>query len=144
MGNIFESVQLTAPKYSMFDLSHDVKTTLNMGDLVPIYLQETIPGDNFTFGSEVLARCQAMVAPVMHKVDLYVHYFYVPNRILWKNWRKFIDPPGITGASDAVPPTLMNGAVNTTIPGTLPDYMGIPLHDFSLSGEPISALPFAA
>lgn len=81
---IFNSIPVRKPKSSVFDLSHEVKLTMNMADLVPIGVHEVIPGDRFKVSNEMLMRLAPMVAPVMHRVDVRQYWFFVPNRILGK------------------------------------------------------------
>ena len=95
MAQIFDRIKLTKPKSSVFDLSHEKKLSLNMGDLVPVFLQETLPGDRFKVNMEHLIRFQPLLAPIMHRVNVYTHFFFVPNRLVWNDWEKFI-----TGGSD--------------------------------------------
>lgn len=144
--SIFNKIQLRSPKYSTFDLSHDHKLSLKMGQLVPCNVQECIPGDRFTLSSEGMFRMMPMIAPIMHKVDITIHHFFVPNRILWDNWEKFITGARGVTADNIVPPYLgMSGRVVT--PSGLADYMGLPLGNYTgvaASDERISALPFAA
>ena len=90
MKNLFNSIQVKTPPKNVFDLSHDVKLSLNMGELVPIMALDCIPGDKFNISAESLLRFAPMVAPLMHRVDVSIHYFLVPNRILWPNWEAFI------------------------------------------------------
>ena len=78
------------PKKNVFDLTHDVKLSCDMGNLVPIMTLEAVPGDKFNLSAEALVRFAPMTAPVMHRMDVSMHYFFVPNRILWSNWEKFI------------------------------------------------------
>jgi hypothetical protein len=73
-----------------FDLSHEKKLSADWGELTPIYLQEVLPGDSFKVDTEYMVRCAPMLAPVMHRVDVYTHYFFVPNRIVWDEWEDFI------------------------------------------------------
>lgn len=144
-GNIFNEVQVQKPNKSVFDLSHDVKTTINMGDLVPILCEETLPGDKWSISAEALLRMMPMVSPIMHKVDVYTHFFYVPNRILWDRWEQFINPSMVTGVSSAVSP-FYNMAESGVSIGTLEDYMGLPICPGSLAFTPenVNALPFIA
>jgi len=140
--SIFNSVSLPKPKNSTFDLSHDRKFSLNMGDLVPILCEEIIPGDKWSLSSQQMLRFAPLIAPVMHEVNVFTHYFFVPNRILWNNWEKFI-----TGGEDGLDATLF--PTFTEVPfnsGSLGDYLGIPQNFQGSSGQlpPISALPFAA
>lgn len=128
MPNIFDSVKINRVKSSTFDLSHDVKLSFDMGKLVPVLVMETLPGDKFNISNETLIRFQPMVAPVMHRMDVFVHYFFVPNRILWPNWENFITQTKVGTPIPAVPaaPTLqITEAVWDASDGLL-DYMGIP------------------
>ena len=86
MKPLFNSVQLKKPKGNKFDLTHEKKLSCNMGELIPAYLQEIIPGDKFKVDTEMLLRCAPMIAPMMHRVNVYMHYFFVPNRLVWSNW----------------------------------------------------------
>lgn len=90
MPNIFNSIPLRAPKLNSFNLSHDVKFTCEMGQLIPIMMEPVLPSDRFKVSSEHLVRFAPLQSPIMSDVDVYVHYFFVPNRILWSNWETFI------------------------------------------------------
>ncbi|WNK13165.1 MAG: major capsid protein [Microvirus sp.] len=141
MKNLFNSIKLTKPKTNVFDLSHDVKLSCDMGKLVPTMVLECIPGDKFNIGCQSLIRMAPMVAPMMHNVNVYMHYFFVPNRILWSNWEKFItnDPePHVAPFIDI--------SVESTNYTNMMDYMGIPNPDLNVSVNSlrISALPIAA
>lgn len=81
---------MSIKKRSNFNLSHEVKTSTDIGKLVPIFCEPIIPGDSFKVSAEVYARFAPLLAPVMHRVNCYIHWFFVPNRLLWKDWRKFI------------------------------------------------------
>lgn len=133
----------------MFDLSHDVKLSLDFGKLVPIMALECIPGDTHKISCESLLRFAPMTYPVMHRYDVTMHYFFVPNRIIWDNWEKFITntPDERTGLLP-VPPFIQfeHDNINHQI-GSLADYMGIPYnYDTNANTQKLlaSALPFAA
>jgi len=91
----FEKVEVRKPRTNVFDLSHEKKLSCGIGELIPIYLQEIIPGDMFKVRTELLIRLAPLVFPLQHRVNAYIHYFFVPNRLLWKNWENFI-----TGGKD--------------------------------------------
>lgn len=137
--NLFNSIKLTKPKTNVFDLSHDVKLSANMGKLVPTMLLECIPGDKINIGCESLLRFAPLVAPMMHRCNVYMHYFFVPNRILWPNWESFITK-GIGSAPYLV---IKKDGSNYT---DLMDYFGIPNPGQSTANNDanVSALPFAA
>lgn len=142
MKNLFNSIKLTKPRSNVFDLTHDVKLSLNMGQLVPICVMEAVPGDKFSIGTESLVRFAPLVSPVMHRMDVSFHYFFVPNRLVWPNWEKFITntPLSDTGQLPAFPHFIMDDTEYTP----LADYMGIPTPEPLSQPENISALPFAA
>ena len=71
--NLFNSVKLFKPKRNWFDLSHDVKQSMNFGKLYPTLVQECVPGDQFKIGAESLIRMAPMVSPVMHRINAYTH-----------------------------------------------------------------------
>lgn len=145
-ANLFNSVKMTRPKNNVFDLSHDVKFSANMGYLVPTMALDTIPGDRFNIGCESLLRFQPLVAPVMHRFDVTMHYFFVPNRLVWPNWENYITNTPASGPLPAFPTLQVNssGTGNNWLP--LMGYMGIPKPtDAGDDGsELVSAIPFAA
>jgi hypothetical protein len=141
--NLFNSIKLQRPKKNVFDLTHDVKLSAEMGNLTPILTLECVPGDKFDIGCESLIRFAPMIAPVMHRMDVSMHYFFVPNRILWDNWEKFI-----TGNDEVVAPYFeYNQAYPTEFPleTKFIDYMGVP-PQIPATGvtQNVSLLPFAA
>jgi hypothetical protein len=145
MKNIFNSIQLKKPKRNYFDLTHDVKMSANMGELTPILTLECVPGDQIELGCESIIRFAPMVAPVMHRIDVTMHYFFVPNRILWDNWEQYITNNGPVGTGpDIAPPTITITEGATSIWGRFLDYMGIPPVPGGRPGINVNALPFAA
>lgn len=135
--NLFNSIKLTRPKKNVFDLTHDVKLSFNMGELVPIMCTEVVPGDKFQIGCEALVRLAPLVSPMFHRLDATMHYFFVPNRLIWESWEDFI-----TGNAAKAFPTLEFTSSNAAV-GTLADYLGIPT-GIAPNSERLSALPFAA
>lgn len=149
MKNLFNSVKMTNLQRNMFDLSHDVKLSCNMGKLIPIMALECIPGDKHTIGCESLVRFAPLVAPVMHRFDVTMHYFFVPNRIVWESWEKFITNTPYEATGELPQPPTLNFAYdnNNHEIGTLPDYMGIPYNLDTVNNTKdikASAIPFAA
>lgn len=140
--SIFNQVQSNRLKSNTFDLSHDRKLSMNMGNLTPIFCMDTIPGDNIKMSTSQMLRMAPMIAPVMHRVNVYTHFFFVPNRILWPNWEKFITG-GETGTDSSVFPTVNLTYEDVGI-GTLGDHLGLPSFDNFTSSKQFSALPFAA
>ncbi|QXP44113.1 MAG: major capsid protein [Arizlama microvirus] len=120
--NPFQSVGSVSPGRSVFDLSYDHKTMFDMGQLIPIMCDEMVPGDHFDIGNEVVVRFQPMVAPILHEVNAFIHYFFVPYRLLWSDWEKFITG----GADGAFAGTLPRWTPTNTAVGSLWDYLGFP------------------
>lgn len=136
--NVFNSVQLSQPPMSTFDLSHDVKMSFGMGKLVPTCVMEVLPGDTVRIGVENMLRFAPLISPVMHNIKVNTHYFFVPNRILWSGWEDWI-----TGQSSAEWPhvILTNGDAGAT---KLGDYLGYLDPGTTGTGVKASVLPIAA
>lgn len=126
-------------KRSKINLTHLHSTTMDAGYLVPILLQECLPNDNFRISMDAFVRASPMVAPLMHQVNFYTQYWFVPNRILWDNWSGFITG-GEDGTYAPAFPTIVapTGGFKT---GSLADYFGFPIGQ---EGIEVSALPFRA
>lgn len=150
-----QKVKVPRVKKSKFDLSHERKFSFNMGEIVPILVQDVMPGDSFRVSTEQMLRVAPMIAPMMHRVNTYMHYFFVPNRLVWDEWEQFITG-GQQGSTPPLMPTMLAGKVsgvtggNLWGPGSLADYMGIPTYGDgseivdATSMTEISALPFRA
>lgn len=74
----------------MYDRSCTHKTTFNAGQLIPIFVDEYIPGDTFVMDTSVLARMSTPIFPVMDQAFLDLYYFAVPYRLVWDNWKAFM------------------------------------------------------
>ena len=120
--NIFDSVSSVQPGRSVFDLSYDKKLTCDMGELIPVMCDEMVPGDKFDIGNQIVVRFQPLVAPILHEINAFVHYFFVPYRLLWDDWEDFITG-GESGADASVLPRW--NPTNTAV-GSLWDYLGFP------------------
>jgi hypothetical protein len=127
-------------KRSKFNLSHHKNLTADMGKLVPIGITEALPGDTFQHSTSMLVRTAPLTAPVMHPVEARIHHFFVPYRLIWKDFEDFITG-GDDGNDASVFPTIN---LNTTsgAESSLADYLGVPTVN---SGTlEVSALPFRA
>jgi len=143
VNKIFDSVAVKKNKMSAFDLSREQKLSCNMGELIPTYLEEVLPSDQFSVKTETLLRFAPMLAPIMHRVNVYLHYFFVPHRIVWNEWEEFITG-GKNGTSAPTFPTFtMDSTVQTA---RLSDYLGIPIDATPTlnTGFEISSLPYRA
>lgn len=139
MNNIFKHVQAKRPNSNTFDLSHDRKLSCNPGELIPVLMEEAIPGDHWRVKSSLMVRFAPMIAPIMHQVNAYMHFYFVPNRLLWDNWEDFISD-GEGGNDESVYPYFNLNALGQ--PGDLFDYLGYPLN--TTTDVAVSAMPIAA
>ena len=82
---------------STFNRSHGIKTTFDAGYLVPIFVDEVLPGDTFECNATLFGRLATPIHPIMDNMYIETFFFFVPNRIIWDNWEKFMgaqDNPG--------------------------------------------------
>lgn len=126
-SKVYNRVGGLIPGKSAFDLSYEKKLTCDMGQLIPIMCDECIPGDVWTIGNQALIRFQPLVAPIMHEINMYVHYFFVPYRLLWEDWEDFITG-GEDGKNASVMPTWIPSSAPVTDINTLWDYLGFPIN----------------
>lgn len=145
---MFNSVRIKKPVKSKFDLTHEKKFSGRMGKLIPIMAQEVLPGDKFSVSSELFIRFAPMLAPIMHRVNATIHYFFVPNRLVWDEWEDFITK-GRLGTSAPVAPylPLVEATKAASVKGSLMDFMGVPdlsAGTFGANEIRVSALPFRA
>lgn len=129
---------------SMFDRSHSVKDTFDFDYLCPVLIDEVIPGDTFSCRVASFARLATQIVPVMDNMYLDWFFFYVPNRLLWTNWEKFMgaqDNPG--DSTTYVVPSLATGG--TPAVDSIFDKMGVPTGITNLTTQnKINALPYRA
>lgn len=123
-------------KRNKFSLSHHKLLTCDMGQLVPIGLLEVLPGDSFQMASSALVRCSPLLTPVMHPVDVRIHHWFVPHRLVWSDWENFITA-GPDGNNASVFPTISTGGSGVSV-GSLADYLGVPT---GVASKSYSALP---
>lgn len=138
--SIFSKVAMPRPAHNTFDLSHDKKMSIKMGELIPTLALECVPGDSFSIKSTNLTRFAPMLAPIMHRASVYTHYFFVPTRLVWDKWEDFITG-GLDGLQEPAFPVLQSALDIDVNIGSLADYMGLPDGDHKT--DTISAVPFA-
>jgi len=111
---------------SSFDRQSTHKTTFNSGDLVPVYVDEVLPGDTFNFHMTAFARMATPIYPIMDNLKMESFFFFVPNRLVWDNWQKFMGEQTDPGDSiDFSIPQQVSPIGGYAI-GSLQDYMGLP------------------
>ena len=144
-GHRFSDAPAMYMRRTKFDRSHVYKTTFNAGKLIPIFVDEVLPGDTTRMSINYFARLATPIKPIMDNIYLDWFFFFVPNRLVWDHWQNFCfeqeDPDDST---DYVIPTVTaTGNSDNTYVGSLWDYFGLPVNTLgNLSG--ISALPFRA
>lgn len=157
-NTLFTRVKTPKPSVNKFDLSHDKMLTARMGLLYPVLCQEMVPGDRFRVQSDMMCRTVPLVSPAFGSLKAYIHYFFVPNRLLWDQWEDFITG-GEDGTDRPVPPYVIysdlikdlaarTGKTTNIGLNTLSDYFGLPISD-SVTGSgynnaPVSLFPFKA
>lgn len=125
---------------SRFQRNSDNKTTFNTGDLIPIYLDEVLPGDTHQIDVACVMRMATPIFPVMDNAYCDFYFFFVPNRLLWQHWKEFMGENKET----AWTPKTEYSVPQVTAPeggweeGTLADYLGLPT---KVKGISVSALP---
>lgn len=138
MGNYagFQKVKLTSPQKSTFDLGHHKRSTTRMGRLTPCLVAECVPSDTFRGSTEILLRLAPLLAPIYDQINLFVHFFFVPNRLLWNEWEEFITGGrlgvGVDPVTAPIPPfvdigTILAAEASLFAPSSLADYLGCPI-----------------
>lgn len=166
---IFDTTLIKSPEKNVFDLSHDVKTSAKFDYIVPFLCQEVLPGSTWNCRAEVFLRTMPLIAPILHNVDMKVHYFFVPNRIIWPGQTKMVDSQSGKVALDSWQTFITGGETGTffpvapflevdkvaafskgyVAPRSLWDYIGLPTisaNDTKVisSKTKVSSLPFRA
>ena len=143
-NNRFSQIPNSPIQRSVFDRSHDYKTTMDAGYLIPFFVDEVLPGDTFKLRVNAFVRMNTLIAPFMDNVFMDTFFFFVPNRLVWDNWQKFCGEKKNPGDhTDFLIPSL--SGTNTFANGTIFDYMGLPTGvPLDPANTPINALPFRA
>lgn len=135
----FTSVAANRPRRSAFNLSHERKLTCDMGFLIPVMCEQLVPGDSFQLGVEIVTRMMPMVTPVLHEINVFIHDFFIPNRLMWPGdgvttgWEPFISG-GAAGNDAQAVPRWNPGAHGV---GSLWDYFGFPIAAIGTGALPV-------
>lgn len=142
--NHFSQIPNSPIQRSVFDRSHDYKTTMDAGYLIPFFVDEVLPGDTFKLRVNAFVRMNTLIAPFMDNVFMDTFFFFVPTRLVWDNWQRFCGEQKNPGDStDFLIPTL--SGTNTFQNGSIFDYMGLPTGvALDPTNTPINSLPFRA
>lgn len=142
MSHNFSQVPKADIPRSAFNRSFGHKTTFNAGDLIPVLVDEMLPGDTFSLSMAAFARLATPIVPFMDNMYLDCFFFAVPNRLLWDNWKKFNGEQTNPGDStDFLIPQVDHGATGV-VAGSLSDYFGLPTQNSA--NMKVSAFPFRA
>lgn len=144
-GHRFSDAPAMYMRRTKFDRSHVYKTTFDSGKLIPVFVDEVLPGDTCRLNVRYFSRLATPIKPIMDNIYLDWFFFFVPNRLVWNHWQNFCfeqeDPDDST---DYVIPTVTATAnIDNNYVGSLWDYFGLPVNTANnISG--VSALPFRA
>lgn len=135
----FAEVPAVNQTRSLFNRSHAVKDTIDFDQLVPIMVDEIIPGDTINLNVKTFARLATQVVPLMDNMYLDFFFFFVPNRLVWTNWERFCGAQDNPDSSTdyTIPQIVLSTGTGATV-GSIYDHMGIPTGVDNLS---INALP---
>ena len=144
MEHSFSQVPRAEIPRSTFDRSHGLKTTFDADWLIPIYVDDVMPGDTFRMNANFMGRLSTPLHPIMDNMFFETFFFFVPYRLVWDDFKKFhgerVDPDD---SIDYTIPSLHNSTSYGPVgPGSLADYMGLP--QTSIDANDVSALPFRA
>lgn len=150
MSDLFGSIRVRKPKYNRFPMNHSVKMSMKAGKLTPFFFTSVLPGDVWKVNTEALLRFAPFKVPVMHRINVYTHFFFIPMRLVWHKWKEFITG-GVDGKSDVAYPrfvirdSVLNDASLGSFfkAGSLLDYLGFPVGQFK-DKSVIDALPVVA
>jgi len=141
MTHDFSKVPPAEIPRSQFDRSHGYKTTMQAGQLVPVYLDLAYPGDTFNLSVSAFGRLATPIKPLMDNMWMDFHFFAVPMRLLWTNWKRFMgEQANPTDSIDFLVPQIVS-PTGGFLTGGVADYFGFPVGVQNIS---VSALPFRA
>lgn len=139
MQHNFAHIENAKIPRSTFNRSMGHKTAFDAGKLIPIFVDEVLPGDTLKIKTNAFARLATPIFPLMDNMTLDIHWFFVPNRLVWNNWQKFCGEQEDPGDScDYTIPIITCPAGGYT-EGSMADYFGLPIGVDNLD---VSALPF--
>lgn len=127
---------------SRFNRSYSIKTTFDFDYLVPIMVEEILPGDTINLNVNSFARLATQLVPILDNMYVDFYFFFVPNRLVWTNFQKFMgEQDNPADSTDYVVPTVTSANTTDFAVGTIYDQMGIPT---GLANIEVNALPLRA
>lgn len=123
--------QVDIPR-SIFDISQDIKTTFNVGKLIPFYVNECIPGSSVKINTHKVVRLQTLLTPLMDPIYLDTYYFFVPSRLVFDKFKEFMgentSSAYLPQVEYTIPQFQIGGSTGGAVEsGSILDYMGVPL-----------------
>lgn len=140
----FANITPGAPPRSVLNRSRNYKTTFDAGFLIPIYVEEVLPGDTVSCRPRMFARMATPIFPVLDNLYLESWFFFVPNRLVWSNFKKFMGEQANPGDSTSYTIPQLVSPTNGFARGGVADYMGIPPLATTGTTHSVNALPFRA
>ena len=137
MQHSFGNIEPPRTPRSQFDRSHGHKTAIDADYLYPVYVDEVIPGDTFNMRANMFARMATPIYPIMDNLYLDTFFFYVPYRLVWSNFQKFLGEQDNPGDSIDYTIPVFDTGTGGAVEDTIWDYFGIP----DVDDVDISALP---
>ena len=139
----FAQVPHAEIRRAKFDRPFNLLTTMNEGDLVPIYVDEVLPADTFKINLNALVRMATPLYPVMDNANIDFYFFFVPARLLWNHFENLMGQNDSTFWAETVEYTTpqTKAPANGWNVGTIADYMGIPT---GVKGLSVNSMPFRA
>lgn len=133
MKHAFSRIPSANIPRSSFDRTHKHLTVFDSGKLIPFYVDEVLPGDTFTLKASLFGRLATPIFPIMDNAFVETFYFFVPLRLLWDNFEKFMgdnpNPVSNPTPTDYLTPIIDYSAYDTGIlTGSIFDYMGVPVN----------------
>lgn len=132
---------------SKFDRSHQLLTTINEGDLVPIYCDEVLPGDTARVRLNGLIRMSTPIYPIMDNCYMDTYFFFVPCRLLWEHWENMFgenDTDYWAEKTEYSTPTCQFGIAKGLQNGSIGDYFGLPTNiDKKITANALPARAYA-
>jgi len=139
MKHDFAKIENAKIPRSTFNRSFGHKTAFDAGKLIPLMVDEILPGDTVNVNVNAFARLATPIFPLMDNMTLDLHWFFVPNRLVWSNWQKFCGEQEDPGDSCDYTIPVVTCPAGGYVEGTLADYMGLPI---GIDNLDVNALPF--
>ncbi len=144
MSHRFDTTPRADIPRSSFDRSHGYKSSFDAGGLIPIFVDEALPGDTFNLKMTAFARLATPIKPIMDNMYMETFFFSVPVRQIWDNWEKFNGEQTNPADSTDFSVPHINLTAAAAGPLSIYDYMGCPIDAATPTGVRVNALHLRA